>query len=143
MKVCVMLLILSVCIVTGVATAFAAMGQGGFHMGDGIHRGEHPGMGYGMAGKSGSPGSPATEEYIRAMNDMHGPMMRGAMDPDPDAAFARGMLWHHRGAVDMAKIELKYGKDAKMKKLAQDVIDAQGPEIRVMEEWLKQRNLSE
>ena len=37
----------------------------------------------------------------------------------------------------MAQIELKYGSDPEMRKLAQDIIDAQGPEIKQMQDWLK------
>lgn len=41
--------------------------------------------------------------YADGMNAMHGEMMLGIADPVPDMAFARGMLPHHIGAVDMAK----------------------------------------
>lgn len=50
---------------------------------------------------------------------------RGAVD----MAFARGMLPYHRGAVDMAMVQLQYGTDKAMRKLAQAIIDAQQPEI--------------
>ena len=36
----------------------------------------------------------------------------------------------------MAKIQLKYGKDAEMRKLAQAVIDAQQSEIEQMQNWI-------
>ena len=36
----------------------------------------------------------------------------------------------------MAKIELEYGKDARLRKLAEDIISAQEAEIRMMKEWL-------
>ena len=81
--------------------------------------------------------SEVTMEYMRAMDAMHGPMMQGITDPDPDAAFVRGMLPHHEGAVEMAKIQLKYGKDPELRKMAQEIIDAQEKEISFMEDWLK------
>ena len=81
-------------------------------------------------------------KYMQAMDDMHRPMMEGVMDADPDAAFVRGMLPHHRGAVNMAKIQLKYGKDPELRKLAQDVIDAQEKEITFMEDWMKKHGHS-
>ena len=94
-------------------------------------------------GPQSAPGGAVTNEvnreYMDAMNAMHGPMMEGIMDPDPDAAFVRGMIPHHRGAVDMAKIQLKYGKDPELRKMAQDIIAAQETEIRFMEEWLKKK----
>ena len=88
------------------------------------------------AGQSEMEPGPATREYLKAMDDMHADMMSGIMDPDPDAAFVRGMLPHHRGAVDMARTELKYGKDPELRKLAQDIIEAQEKEIKFMQEWL-------
>ena len=54
----------------------------------------------------------------------------------PDMAFARGMLPHHVGAVDMAKIELEYGTDEEMRELAQHIIDTQQTEIELMQNWI-------
>ncbi|WP_430737385.1 CopM family metallochaperone [Psychrobacter sp. VH5] len=71
------------------------------------------------------------------MNDMHGEMTLGITDPNPDMAFARGMLPHHRGAVDMAEVQLEYGKDPEMLQLAQEIIAAQQPKIEQMQNWIK------
>ena len=76
------------------------------------------------------------KDYTKAMTSMHNEMMVGMGYNDPDTAFAKGMLGHHRGAIDMAKIELKYGTDETMRKLAQDIIDAQQVEIDIMNKWL-------
>ena len=75
-------------------------------------------------------------DYTRSMTRMHDEMMIGIGYNDPDTAFAKGMLGHHRGAVEMAKIELKYGTDEAMRQLAQDVITAQQAEIDVLNKWL-------
>ena len=75
-------------------------------------------------------------DYTRSMTRMHDEMMIGMRYNDPDTAFAKGMLGHHRGAVEMAKIELKYGTDEAMRQLAQDVITAQQAEIDVLNKWL-------
>ena len=76
------------------------------------------------------------QAYTAGMQAMHNDMMTGIANPVPDMAFARGMLPHHRGAVDMAMIQLQYGTDKEMRKLAQDIIDAQQPEIIWLQEWI-------
>ena len=75
------------------------------------------------------------------MDRMHGPMMQGIANADPDAAFVLGMIPHHQGAVDMAEIVLKFGKDARNQHLAREIIAAQRREIGEMREWLKQKNI--
>jgi len=45
------------------------------------------------------------------------------------------MIPHHQGAVDMAEIQLKYGKDPALKRLAKEIISAQHEEIRFMKAW--------
>lgn len=76
------------------------------------------------------------QAYTAGMQAMHDDMMTGIANPVPDMAFARGMLPHHRGAVDMAMVQLQYGTDKEMLKLAQDIIDAQQPEIIWLQEWI-------
>ena len=83
----------------------------------------------------------AETAYGTAMDRMHGPMMRGIANPDPDAAFVLGMIPHHQGAIDMAEIVLRFGKDARNQHFAREIIDVQRREIGEMREWLKQRNI--
>jgi len=78
-----------------------------------------------------------TNYYAPAMNKMHDAMMSVKPTGNADADFVRGMIPHHQGAVDMAKVELQYGKDPELRKFAQKVIDAQSDEIKMMQDWLK------
>lgn len=76
------------------------------------------------------------KDYTRAMTRMHDEMMIGMSYNDPDTAFAKAMLGHHRGAIEMAKIQLKYGSDEEIRQLAQDIIDNQQIEIDILNKWL-------
>lgn len=87
-----------------------------------------------------STDSAMQQELMQGMNQMHQDMMAAAQYKDPDVAFAAGMLPHHIGAVKMAEVELKYGKDPEMRKLAEDIINAQQAEIEQMQKWLKAHN---
>jgi uncharacterized protein (DUF305 family) len=77
------------------------------------------------------------EAYQQSMGAMKDDMHHGMMSDDPDVAFAAGMLPHHEGAVEMAKIELEYGKDPEMLELARKIVAAQAAEIAQMKAWLK------
>jgi len=52
-----------------------------------------------------------------------------------DRDFIQGMIPHHQGAVDMAKIVLAFGKDPEVRKLAESIVKAQEEEIALMKSW--------
>ena len=58
---------------------------------------------------------------------------------DADRDFARMMIPHHQGAIDMALVELRYGKDERLKRLAQGIIVEQQQEIAVMQRILRRQ----
>lgn len=68
-----------------------------------------------------------------AMSLMNDGMTRAPMNGNPDHDFAAMMIPHHQGAIDMAKVELLYGKDPVLRRLAQEIIVTQGSEITVMQ----------
>jgi uncharacterized protein (DUF305 family) len=80
--------------------------------------------------------SPAGQRYMDAMAKMQKDMSK---DPsgDADVDFARMMIPHHEGALDMAKIELQHGKDAKLRLMAEKLIKAQSKEVGDLRDWLK------
>jgi uncharacterized protein (DUF305 family) len=78
-------------------------------------------------------------ELNASMHKMH--MAMSAIEPsgDADVDFVRLMIPHHQGAIDMAKVQLLYGKDPQMRRLAQEIITDQQLEIELMQRWLKAR----
>lgn len=80
--------------------------------------------------------SPSTEGYKAAMDKMHMDMMEMNYTGDADVDFVRGMIPHHQGAIDMAKVVLISGKDAELRRLAEGIVTAQQAEIRQMQDWL-------
>ena len=55
--------------------------------------------------------SPADKAFMESMQTMMKDM-HAKPTGDADKDFVNMMLPHHQGAVDMAKVELQYGKDA-------------------------------
>ncbi|MET9567591.1 DUF305 domain-containing protein [Streptomyces virginiae] len=53
-----------------------------------------------------------------------------------DVAFAKGMIPHHRQAVEMADLAPSRARSAEVKKLAEDIRKAQDPEIKTLSGWL-------
>jgi uncharacterized protein (DUF305 family) len=76
----------------------------------------------------------AEEAFKEASNTMMHDMMK-PMSGDADKDFVMMMLAHHQGAIDMAKVELKYGRDQTLRTLAEAIIEAQEKEIKEMKEW--------
>ena len=76
-----------------------------------------------------------TDDFRTMMDDaierMHLAMHVG-FTGDVDRDFARMMIPHHQGAIDMALAELRHGKDPRLKRLAQEIIVEQQQEITVM-----------
>jgi uncharacterized protein (DUF305 family) len=51
---------------------------------------------------------------------------------DVDRDFIATMIPHHQGAIDMAKAELRYGRNEKLRRISQEIIVEQQQEIAAM-----------
>ena len=74
----------------------------------------------------------------QAMTVMDQGMKQAPMAGNPDHDFAAMMIPHHQGAIDMAKVELLYGKDPVLRRIAQEIIVTQQQKIMVMRGQLDQ-----
>ncbi|WP_442855236.1 CopM family metallochaperone [Bosea sp. PAMC 26642] len=115
------------------STALAALLAGTLAVAGPVLAQQH--QGHGMPGASAKD-SASTTAFKAANMKMHKDMDI-AFTGDPDADFVRGMIPHHQGAIDMARIMLAHGKDPALKALATSIIADQEKEIAQMRAWLK------
>ncbi|MQL61288.1 DUF305 domain-containing protein [Streptomyces vinaceus] len=95
------------------ALALAACGGSGDDTGSAGHGGH-------QATDSAAPSAPASQGQHNAA----------------DVAFAKGMIPHHRQAVEMADLAPDRARSAEVKKLAAEIKKAQAPEIEKLSGWL-------
>src|SRR5580693_7196069 len=75
--------------------------------------------------------APYLAENVAAMTKM---MVDMGIRPsgDVDADFVAMMVPHHQGAIEMAQAELRYGRNERLRRMAQEIIVTQQQEIAAM-----------
>lgn len=79
--------------------------------------------------------APSTQAFMAVNDAMHRDMAI-EFTGKPDVDFVRGMIPHHQGAVDMARVMLEFGTDPELRAFAESIIAAQETEIAFMNAWL-------
>jgi hypothetical protein len=92
-----------------------------------------------------TPAGTGEVSFHRAMTEAMDRMTKDIAIPrsgDPDRDFAAMMIPHHQGAIDMAKVQLQFGRDPILRRLAQAIIVEQQQEIDLMRLQLSRLPLS-
>ncbi len=80
--------------------------------------------------------SAVPKDLQASMDSMMKDMEAMPMSKDPDHDFAMMMMRHHQAAIDMAKVELRDGKNTEMRQTAQKIIRDQSAEIEKLTNFL-------
>lgn len=120
-----------VSLVTASLTALAVLGLGACDSGPDT----------GSAAAAGpsviAPGKPGEGNRTLSAEDAE---KQRADDDSPnsaDVSYARMMIQHHAQALEMTELVPKQAESGQVKKLAERISAAQGPEIKAMEGWLE------
>lgn len=89
----------------------------------------------GAAAGAAAPGGSAENPYATAEAKMKDAMM-AATGADTDQTWARKMIAHHQGALDMAQVVLRESQDADIRRMAQKTIEMQTADIAELRAWL-------
>lgn len=81
----------------------------------------------------------ASRAYMGAMMTMHAPMMEAMQISNPDVAFVKAMVSHHKATIEMARAAQRLGSDERVRSWAQTIIDDQQAEIDAIQDWLRQK----
>ena len=96
----------------------------------------HEAMQHGAVPANALPGH---QDTAGAMERMDRDMMAAPMTGNPDQDFVAMMTPHHQGAIDMARIYLRDGRNPALRRMAQRIIAGQEREVREFRAWQAKR----
>ncbi|WP_276133084.1 DUF305 domain-containing protein [Polluticoccus soli] len=79
----------------------------------------------------------SADTYTGAIYSMMKKMKAVQMTGDFDIDFAKTMIEHHQGAIDLSKIELNTGKNEELRAIARKIIDVQSKEVTELKNSLQ------
>jgi len=79
---------------------------------------------------------PAKQVFMTIMNSMMVEMAKQSSPVSQDKDFLSQMIPHHNAAIQMARYEITYGKNAEMIQLAKSILTEQHVEVNMMQQWL-------
>lgn len=77
------------------------------------------------------------EAMAKKAQSNHQEMMDDVTDTNPDVAYIKAMILHHKTAIKMANTAIDYGVDADVSALAEQIKIVHSQEIEQMKDWLK------
>ena len=86
------------------------------------------------------PGAPGEDATVLQPGES-GAMANAGIWGDEDVTFMTDMVGHHTQALEMARLAPTRAKDERVRRLAERIAAAQGPEISAMQTWLAQQGL--
>lgn len=92
--------------------------------------------GWKTAAKASGPRSPSAA-MLENMREMDRATTGMKMTGNQDRDFIEMMIPHHEAAIAMSRTEMRSGRDARVRKVAKGIFDAQSSDVREMKGWYK------
>ncbi|MEU6139384.1 DUF305 domain-containing protein [Streptomyces sp. NPDC047081] len=90
-----------------------------------------------------APGKPGEENRTLSAADATEQRAEDDAPNSADVSYARKMIEHHTQALEMTELAPDRAESGQVKRLAERIAAAQGPEIKAMQGWLKTNGKSE